>query len=405
MHKIFWVVIVFFSFFLYTDSVCALSSEQAKQNLKILLERRECPRCDLSGLDLTRLDLSRTNLQGADLSFSICNLANFTYADLRGAKLHNTLLIGTDMEGADLRNVDLKGTSMESAFLGEALLDNTGQTDPASAKPLPEVPGDIAGNKKKKPLFIHQTQRKRLVNTAPFSGDDTAGKTPLAPFLFAGKETVVEADNNRRRPLYIAADKKKRQLAATRGGGRVMIHALQQKKRISQQDKQITLLQPLSSGWRRVPADIVERPLPVASVGSDAGKRILASPKPVQQMARSALPESIKNKAKRAQLLRLLKTRACRGCNLAGLDLSGQSFVGADLERADLSGCKLRGADLRQANLRAARLVEAKMQQTRLDGAVLHQADISYADLTGASTSGTDFSGARLTGAVGVDRK
>ncbi len=437
MRKIFSITAVFFSFFLFVNPAYTRSSDQAKQNLRILLDRRECPNCDLSGLDLTRLDLSHTNLQGADLSFSLCNLTNFAYADLKGAKLHGTVLVGADMEGVDLRRVDLSATDMESAFLGDALFDDdTAEASNEIVKSVPVVKSSIATGMEKEPVLIRANRYKKMRVVPPLSSGQTLENVSSGPPLFPAKESFPVVTDENGAPPFITAHKKKRRMAAmgyvADKNGRTVIRALHRKKRKgqpdisnSQRDEQLALLQPVSSNWRMVPTTkIFGRSQSVSSSAAKAKQESLLSAKSVQRLAsgtvftgqggkrriagskgaRSVLPESMKNRTKRSHLLRLLKTNECNGCNLAGLDLSGQSFVGANLEQANLTGCKLRGADLRRANLKAARLVKAEMQQVRLDGALLKRANLSYANLTGASMSGINFTDAQLTGVVGLDR-
>ncbi|MDD5759775.1 MAG: pentapeptide repeat-containing protein [Desulfobulbaceae bacterium] len=67
----------------------------------------------------------------------------------------------------------------------------------------------------------------------------------------------------------------------------------------------------------------------------------------------------------------------CPGCNLAHVDLSGQTLIGANLQGANLTEANLSHANLRRANLRGANLYRAD----------LRQADLAGADLTGANLS------------------
>ncbi len=435
MRKIVWVIVVFLSFF-SVNSVYALASDQARRNLTILLDSRECPNCDLSGLDLTRLDLSHTNLQGADLSFSRCNLASFAYADLKGAKLHGVALFGADMEGADLRHADLSGTDMESVFLGDALLDDRLQTD-EMVQSVSGISDTVIEGTEEEPMFIQAARHKKMttVSSLPY-GRIAAKALPEPPSVSVQENLSIVTGENRDTPLFISADKKKRHMqamgyAAVVDNDRMVIRAKNRKKKVRpdisnrQRDGQIAALQPELALWQTVPASKISgRSHSAGSIADKEKKGGLFSSKRVQPLTggaifmdkrgrgrsiagnggkKSALPESMRNRTKRAQLLRLLKTGECNGCNLAGLDLSGQSFAGASLERANLTGCKLRGTDLQRANLKAARLVEAELQQVRLDGALLNQANLSYADLTGASISDADFTGAQLTGTIGFD--
>jgi len=81
---------------------------------------------------------------------------------------------------------------------------------------------------------------------------------------------------------------------------------------------------------------------------------------------------------------RLLKTKSCPSCDLAGADLRGAKLNEANLEGADLGRAQLSYADLSGANLKKA----------NLKGAHLGGANLEYADLDGAQLAGTVFEGA-----------
>ncbi|MDD2468889.1 MAG: pentapeptide repeat-containing protein [Desulfobulbus sp.] len=83
---------------------------------------------------------------------------------------------------------------------------------------------------------------------------------------------------------------------------------------------------------------------------------------------------------------RLLKTKSCPGCDLAGADLSQSRLAKANLNGANLSGANLNLADLSGANLQQAILFE-----TNLSGA-----DLSFADLEGAEFRATKLEGAHF---------
>lgn len=81
---------------------------------------------------------------------------------------------------------------------------------------------------------------------------------------------------------------------------------------------------------------------------------------------------------------RLLKTKSCPSCDLAGADLRQAKLNDANLEGANLAGALLSHADLSGANLKTA----------DLRGAHLGGADLGYADFEGASLNGTVLEGA-----------
>lgn len=89
------------------------------------------------------------------------------------------------------------------------------------------------------------------------------------------------------------------------------------------------------------------------------------------------------------QLLRVLDTRSCPGCNLQDADLvhadlRDARLKGARLQRANLSGARLDGADLRGANLAYTSLAGASLRGADLRGSELSGTDLRQADLTGA---------------------
>lgn len=107
------------------------------------------------------------------------------------------------------------------------------------------------------------------------------------------------------------------------------------------------------------------------------------------------------------QLERLLRDRACPGCNLRGsslvyADLTGADLRGADLRGANLSRATLAEADLRGADLRGATLHGVDLQGASLDGALLGGANFQDAILYGVTTAGAQVEQVNLRGAVGV---
>lgn len=79
-----------------------------------------CPRCNLSGADLTKLNLTGANLRGADLSSATLSQANLTNADLTGANLEGAVLNSANLSGASLTGANLKSASLENADLSFA---------------------------------------------------------------------------------------------------------------------------------------------------------------------------------------------------------------------------------------------------------------------------------------------
>ncbi|MFS0518258.1 pentapeptide repeat-containing protein [Nostoc sp. UIC 10607] len=94
--------------------------------------------------------------------------------------------------------------------------------------------------------------------------------------------------------------------------------------------------------------------------------------------------------------------------SLAGLNLSGASFLqvmltGVNLEQTNLSNAELMGANLAGANLQQANLTGANLQQANLAGANLQQANLTGANLQQANLMGTNLNSANLTNACLFD--
>ena len=87
-----------------TDSAFA-DPNQVRQ----VLQTRECQGCDLSRTKLSFADLRNANLRNANL-FS---------ADLKLTDLRDANLIGAILDKADLRGADLTGADLTSAYMSE----------------------------------------------------------------------------------------------------------------------------------------------------------------------------------------------------------------------------------------------------------------------------------------------
>jgi uncharacterized protein YjbI with pentapeptide repeats len=77
--------------------------------IRQVLQTRECQGCDLS-----RSKLSFANLRGASL-----RNANLFSADLKLADLREANLIGAILDKADLRGADLSGADLTGAYINE----------------------------------------------------------------------------------------------------------------------------------------------------------------------------------------------------------------------------------------------------------------------------------------------
>jgi uncharacterized protein YjbI with pentapeptide repeats len=95
--------------------------------LKSLLQSKECPGCDLSGINLEKADLVGANLEGAKLiqtNLRAANLedANLVRAYMIVANLQNANLSGAELVAASLGDANLEGANLGNASLGSANL-------------------------------------------------------------------------------------------------------------------------------------------------------------------------------------------------------------------------------------------------------------------------------------------
>ncbi|WP_457577907.1 pentapeptide repeat-containing protein [Desulfomarina sp.] len=91
---------------------------------------RNCPDCNLRGINLKDANLIGANLKGANLEGADLSGANLRRADLSGANLTGARLVATSLAGAvlidaDLSNADLTGSNLIKAKLNNAVLNGT----------------------------------------------------------------------------------------------------------------------------------------------------------------------------------------------------------------------------------------------------------------------------------------
>ena len=94
---------------------------------------RNCPDCNLEGVDLKKArlveaNLVGANLSGADLSGANLRRANLTGANLSGAKLITTNLSGAILINCNLSNADFTGSNLIKAKLTGANFEGTNFT-------------------------------------------------------------------------------------------------------------------------------------------------------------------------------------------------------------------------------------------------------------------------------------
>jgi uncharacterized protein YjbI with pentapeptide repeats len=94
-------------------------------DLEKLTTTRSCPRCDLSGANLTWATLTGATLAGATLSGAFLNEANLSGANLSGAHLSGANLHWADLSRANLSGADLSfatwtdGKTCKEGSIGE----------------------------------------------------------------------------------------------------------------------------------------------------------------------------------------------------------------------------------------------------------------------------------------------
>lgn len=104
-------------------------TEEEKTHTLIQLARN-CPECNLYGIDLKNAalggaNLAKANLAGADLSGANLSRANLGGANLAGARLVNTDLAGADLTGSNLAGADLSGSNLTRANVTNAHMAGT----------------------------------------------------------------------------------------------------------------------------------------------------------------------------------------------------------------------------------------------------------------------------------------
>lgn len=81
---------------------------------------KDCPGCNLAGVDLGKAELIGAKLAGADLHGANLSMANLRRADLQKANLREAILTYANLPGADLRGADLRGAKLKGANLIKA---------------------------------------------------------------------------------------------------------------------------------------------------------------------------------------------------------------------------------------------------------------------------------------------
>ena len=162
-------------------------STEVQENIKILIETRNCPQCDLSGANLSRFDLSGANLDGVNLSRSKLTLANLSGANLQNADLREANFAGADLANTDMRGADLTGTIFVGAYMVGALMD--GQminTKPYASDDISDVEESVYVEDTVKSKKPQETEEMTIGTRRDF--DETP---PVVPAIVIGEKATI----------------------------------------------------------------------------------------------------------------------------------------------------------------------------------------------------------------------
>lgn len=109
-----------------------------------------------------------------------------------------------------------------------------------------------------------------------------------------------------------------------------------------------------------------------------------------------------------SNVIRLLSTKSCIGCNLQKADLAYSDLTGCDLRGSDLTSSTivygdLRGCDLTGAKLNMADLSGADLSGVKLKNAKLNETKLSEVDLSKTNLSPTQYLSADWKDSYGFD--
>ena len=129
-----------------TSAAAATPDRVAVESIKA--GHRDCPRCDLSGADLTNQCVKQGNLEGATFDGAKLVLMCMSYADFRGASFRNTDLAGANLahakvDGADFTGADLSIASIKGTDLSRARGLTQTQLDRACADSETKLPAGL----------------------------------------------------------------------------------------------------------------------------------------------------------------------------------------------------------------------------------------------------------------------
>jgi len=384
-----------------TDSACFdlhAASGKIQENKKRLVETNSCPGCDLSGVNLDGVNLPGANLEGANLTQAKLNTATLTKANLHNAVLRGAELTGANLADSDLRGADLRGADFTGAYLLGTKLD----PKPLSTSTSEQMVTNPASLQKQE----ISSASGRIGDSVPTEEPGFLAKTWGGVMGLFG---LSEADEEN-----ATVDQ-----SAQAGKGDLPHNTAEPQQNVKNETKVVSNISSVQGGDTSLveesPSEVVEvvveEELPVETEEMVAESTVPSAQKdrPIQTVKdnnKIILPEtkildSAEDIEKNKQ--RLLDTKKCYGCNLAGVDLTNKNLAGADLEGADLTESRLTGVDLENANMKGAVLVGADLKNANLEGADLYKANLSKADLTGAELEGALLDDVQVSGTIGYE--
>jgi len=395
MVPVFIVSVLMLSNGCFVKSSLYAAQDTVLENKKRLIETNSCPRCDLTGVDLERVNLPGANLEGANLTRANLYLATLTKANLQNAVLKSAVLKGSDLADADLRGTDLRGADFTGAYLIGTKLDRKAISSPSAEQLSSEATsldsqGTISGAGKnndgapaEEPGVLEKTWGGLIGLLGLSEGDETKGTDAVIQDTTEDKSRDASEKST---PGTVPSVQGERDTSLVEGA------SVEESQVVVEEDMDIVPEAEVTA-MDTINDVVMGRVTPLQQdVKTDGNMNVSKE----EHLLDSAADRE-KNR------LRLLKTKKCYGCNLAGVDLTDENLEGVDLEGADLTGSKLAGADLENANLKGAVLIGADLKNTTLQGADLYKANLSKADLTGAKLEGALLDDVRVSDTIGYE--
>lgn len=400
-------------------------SSTVQKNIALLKENKSCPKCDLSGANLSRFDLAGANLEGANLSRAKLSLSNLSDANLKNANLREAVFSGADLANCDLSGADLTGTTFIGAYISGAILDgeivstspyanddisNVKESvyveDTVNSKTAPkteEITIETRRDFEETPPPIPAVTPKNTASVEP-SVDKTLAKTTPdmskpAPAVKAAPEIQ---DVRIPSKTVEVVETPPQEIANTSINDKEIAEKKEpvaevKKAKVQKSEKEI----PQETATHKTVEPIVQNTSNDETKTDDQQQKS-ADTSPKNQVGleeETGIVDKVLNmftsNTPSTQVMKnaaiLLDTEQCYGCDLKGINLSGENLDSVDLEGADLSDAILKDVDFEGANLKGVNFTNAD-----LTGADLSEADLYKADFSGANLTDADFESALL---------